>query len=299
MAIFDKQGNALTRAYNLNEEIVTEAYDVDGNLIFNDNPIDYSNYSYTQKWPSKGIASTQGFAIYDNKVFWVSKSGDSSVPANCYVWNLADGSQALEEPYITAYTGHGNSLSFSFPLLYATTAYAGEKVYINEISNDYQTATLIKTLVLYGGLSCDACVDDLNDNILWSIHHTTSLSDRDTPWCIRKWDLSNLTDNGNGTYTPKLLKNVDIAQPANSPYFQGCAFHNNIFWYACGYSGNSVAYVFGINSNTGEYLYSINCNTTAEPEGVAWVEDESVYGGYALYVGFQGMMLRKYTFSEP
>jgi len=43
-------------------------------------------------------------------------------------------------------------------------------------------------------------------------------------------------------------------------------------------------------------LYSIDLETNTEPEGLAWLRDTEVIGGYALYVGFQGMMLRKYTF---
>lgn len=301
MSIYSKNGNQLSNAYGLTDSL-NNAYDVNGEIVFSkgSGQPDYSDYSYIQKWASKGIGSTQGFAIYDNKVFWVSKSGDSTVPANCYVFNLSDGSQALSSAYISAYTGHGNSLSMAFPKLYAATAYAGGKVHVSTFSNDFLTNTFDKTLALpdtsYG---CDACIDEMDKDILWSIHHTAPITDLVTPWRIKKWNLLNLTDNGNGTYTPELLQNIELNQPANSPYFQGCYFHDGILWFANGYSGSaSGAYVFGVDPDTGEYLYSINCETTAEPEGVAWYPDSDAVGGYAMYVGFQGMMLRKYTFAQ-
>lgn len=310
MSVYKRDGSVLSSVYNKNGLELAYAYDKLGNVIHiaGDTPTpeprpDYSSYSYIQKWASKGISSTQGFGIYDDKVFWISKSGDSTVDSKCYVFNLSDGSQALASAYITAYTGHGNSISIDFPKMYSATAYSGGKVHISIFSNDFLINTLDKTLMLptatgdvtpYG---CDACVDEIDKTILWSIHHTVALSDRTTPWKIRKWDLTNLTDNGDGTYTPLLLADVPLAQPANSPYFQGCFMHDGILWYANGYSGaSSGAYVFGVNPDTGAVLYTIDCETTAEPEGVAWVEDDDAVGGYALYVGFQGMVLRKYTF---
>ena len=113
---------------------------------------------------------------------------------------------------------------------------------------------------------------------------------------ISKWDLSDLTDNGDDTFTANLLQSV-LTPRAEQFYIQGSRFHDGIFWYASGYSGSSTqAFVYGVNPNTGEVLFSIDCETTQEPEGVAWVAEQGVVGGYAMYVGFQGMMLRKYTF---
>lgn len=304
MSVYDLDGETLSDIYNKVGTSLNNAYNKSGNVVFaKGQVIDYTNYSYMQIWASKGVGSTQGFAIYDGKVFWISKSGNSTIPANCYVWKLSDGSQALSSQPITVQTGHGNSIDMDSMTMYSATAYSGGNVYISSFSNDFLTNTLTKTLALPTSSDnttahgCDACLDETDKSILWSIHHTVALTDRDTPWEIRKWDLDNLTDNGDGTYTPQCLQTVSVAQPSNSPYFQGCAFHDGIFWYANGYSDSSGAYVFGVNPNTGEYLYTIDCETTTEPEGVYWLADENVDGGYALYVGFYGMMLRKYTFS--
>lgn len=296
--IYDISGLALVSAYNKSGEELESAYDKNGALVYSKS-VDYTDYSFTQKWASKGINNTQGFDVYDGKVFWVSKSGDSTVPANCYVWNLSDGSQALATPYITIYSGHGNNLNFDFPTLYATPAYPPSRMYINTLTDEF-AATLTKTLVFDDGSNdLDACIDEVDKTILWTLGHTATVSDLSAPYYLSKWDLTDLTDNGDGTFTPKLLNTVSVTQPANSYYFQGCKFHDGILWFVNGYSGSSTgAYVFGVDPYTGEYLYTIDCNTTAEPEGIAWVGESGVAGGYALYVGFAGMMLRRYTFSS-
>ena len=302
MYVYSLNGVSINDLYSINGIGLPSAYDENGNLVFNGGSpsylVDYSDYEYSQKWASKGIASTQGFDIYDDKVFWVSKSGNGSIPANCYVWNLADGSQALDDAYVTIYSGHGNNLCFDFPILYATSAYTPH-VYLNSVTNDFEFS-LIKTLYINDGcIDCDACIDENDNEILWTLGHTAPSSDTSAPYYISKWDLTQLTDNGDGTFTPRKIKTIETPQPVNSFYFQGVKSHDGLLWYANGYSGSGTgAYVYGVDPDTGTVVFTINCETTAEPEGVAWVEDENASGGYALYVGFQGMMLRKYTFSS-
>lgn len=296
MSIYNKDGNALSAAYDINGNTLNYTYDVRGEPIYG--AVDYTSYSYTDVWTSKGISNTQGFDIYNDMVFWVSKSGNTSADANCYVWNLSDGSQALDSAYITVYSWHGNNLSFDWPTLYASSAYTSN-CYINTMTDDY-SATLAMTLAFNDeSTDCDACIDETDDTILWTLGHTASSSDTSAPYYISKWNLNNLTDNGDETYTPALIQTVSTAQPSNSFYFQGFKMHDGILWYANGYSGSSTgAYVFGVDPDSGDVLYTIDCNTTAEPEGVAWVADESEVGGYALYVGFEGMALRKYSFAS-
>lgn len=296
MAIYKSNGLPLTSAHELDGDSVIAVYDAEGTIVFSPS-VNYKDYSFTQKWASKGISSTQGFDVYDGKVFWVSKSGNSSADSNCYVWNLSDGSQALDTPYITIYSWHGNNLCFNFPELYASSAYT-PNCYINTLSDDFTTATLTKTLALNdGSIDCDACLDESDKTILWTLGHTANSSNPNAPFYISKWDLEHLTDNGNGTYTPQLLQKVELPQPVCF-YFQGCKMHDGLIWFASGYAGSSTqAYVYAVNPNIGSYVYTIDCETTSEPEGVAWVSDNSVAGGYALYVGFAGMALRKYIFS--
>lgn len=298
MSVYNIDGNMLDIIFSQNGSVLNEAYDIAGNKVFGSMPgeVDYSDYAYVQKWGAKGIGSTQGFDIYDDKVFWVSKSGNSSVPANCYVWNLSDGSQALPTAYVTVYSGHGNNLCFDFPKLYATSAYTPH-VYVDDVTDSF-VFSLNKTLYINDGcIDCDACIDETDKTILWTLGHTATSSNRSAPYYISKWDLTQLTDNGDGTYTPRKIQTVETAQPANSFYFQGCKFHDGLLWYANGYSGTSSgAYVYGVDPDTGLVQYTIDCETTAEPEGVAWYPDTEAVGGFALYIGFQSMALRKYTF---
>ena len=295
MSVYNINGQELSNAYNVDGERLSIAYDIEENVVYTDAPPlpNYNNYSFVQKWASKGIQYTQGFDVYDGKVFWVSKEGNATVPADCYVWNLSDGSQALQTQPITIYSGHGNNLSFDFPILYADSAY-NPRIYVNTMTDEF-VATLTRTLYLNDGcIDCDACIDPNDSNILWSIGHTANQSYPTAPFIISKWNLANLTDNGDGTYTPEKLQSVNTPQPANSFYIQGCKFHDGMMWYANGMSTGSL--IIAVNPNPGDVVHTIDCETTIEPEGIAWVADETAVGGYALYAGFQGMMLRKYTF---
>lgn len=295
MAVYDVDGLTINSIYDADNSAVSSAYDVNGDAIYSASSVDYTDYSYTQKWTSKGIGSTQGFDIYNGLVFWVAKSGDSTVPSNCYVWNLSDGTQALNDPYITVYSGHGNNLSFDFPTLYATPAYPSSKAYVNTFDNNY-VATLVKTLTFNdGSTDCDACIDEYNKNILWTLGHTDNHTNPDAPFLISKWDLTELTQNYDGTYTPRLINTVQTEQPL-SYYFQGCQMHDDLLWYASG-SGDTRSYVYAINPRTGEKVYTIDLETNTEPECAKFYPDSQAVGGYALYVGFQGMSMRKYTFA--
>lgn len=295
--IYDKDGNALSSAYDIDGIGLSAAYDLDGQIVFSG--VDYTNYSYTQKWSSKGISNAQGLDIYNDLVFWVAKSGDDTIPSNCYVWNLSDGTQALDSAYVTVYSGHGNNLSFSNDgsKLIATPAYQPSRVFINSVGQNY-VMSLSQTLVLDdGSTNCDACYDPIDNTIMWSLGHTAGSSDLSAPYKVSKWDLTDLTDNGDGTYTPALLQTVTVAQPSSSFYFQGCRVHDGILWFPNG-NGTGRSYIYGVNPNTGEYLYTIDLETNTEPEGLTWYPDAQAVGGYALYVGFQGMMMRKYTFAS-
>lgn len=296
MSIYCVDGTKLSSVFNAEGGGLPSAYDKDGDVVFTGSQpeVDYTDYSFVQKWASKGVSYSQGFDIYSGKVFWVAKSGDDTIPSNCYVWNLADGTQALSTAYITIYSGHGNNVSFAYPSVYASPAYPPSRVYVNQISQNLSSFELIRTLTFNDGTAdLDCCVDENDETILWTIGHISGAS---TTWIVSKWDLTSLTDNGDGTFTPALLQTATTAQPQSNRYFQGIRHHDGMLWYASG-NGQQRAYIYAINHSNGDVLYSIDLETNTEPEGLAWVEDADVAGGYALYVGFQGMMMRKYTFA--
>lgn len=293
MAVYKLNGGEARSIHVLDGDTAANAYDKGGTSVYSV-AADYSEYTLTEKWASKSVSNAQGFDIYDGKVFWISKSGNSSAEANCYVWNLSDGSQALDSAYITVYSWHGNNLSFDYPILYASSAYTPSTVYVNTIADDY-TATLTKTLSIDdGSRDCDACIDEDDNTILWTLGHTADSSDTTAPFYISKWDLTTLHQKSDGTYSPKLLQKVELQQPI-SFYFQGCKMHDGLLWFVSGY-GQTEAYAYGVNPDTGEYIYTIDCQTTTEPEGIAWAADGDAPGGYAMYVGFPGMRLIKCVF---
>lgn len=137
-----------------------------------------------------------------------------------------------------------------------------------------------------------AWIDETDHDIMWTLGHTGyNTSD---PFLISKWDLNDLTENGDGTYSPANLQTISITPPSNR-YFQGLKFHDGLIWYGNG-NGGVPSYIRAVNPDTGIEEYVIDLNTNTEVEGVAWVDDYESVGGYAMYAGFQGMMLRKYTF---
>jgi hypothetical protein len=298
--IYDASGYEVYAVCDAYGNDVLEAFDVTGTKVF-ENSKDYSDYSFIEMWPEKtGDYNSQGFDIKDSKVFWVSKSGNATIPADCYVWYLADGSAVYNAP-IVVYSGHGNNISFATDKnnLIASPAYPPSLVYINSFDQNYEMA-LEKTIILNdGSTDCDACYDPENSNIMYSIGHTADSSVSTAPFYVSRWDLSKLTDNGDGAYTPALLSRVRSPQPPNSYFIQGCKFHDGLLWFASGYyTADSAAMVYGVNPASGNVVISIDCDTTKEPEGLAWVPDASAPGGYALYVGFAHMMLRKYVFNS-
>lgn len=294
MPVYDKSGQMLSGVYTVGGSSISIAYDVDGNVVYSAS--DYTKYSIADVWKPKGIGNAQGLDVYNGRVFWVSKSGNGSIPADCYAFALSDGAVASNPNPFTIYSGHGNNICLDFPKLYASTAYSPNKVYINTLSGEY-TATLDKTLFLSdGSTDLDVAIDEKDKTIIWSLGHTANSQDLTAPFNISKWDLSELTENTDGTFSPKLLQTVQTAQP-DCYFFQGFKMHDGILWYASGYTGGSYeAYVYGVDPNTGKLLYTIDAGVATEPEGVAWVKDDSSANGYTLYIGFAGMELKKCIF---
>ena len=295
MSVYNIDGNNLSTLYNKNGQSIMSAYNVDGNVVF-PGEVDYTNYSYVTQWASKGISPAQGFDIYDDKVFWINKEGNSSASAKMYVFNLSDGSQALDTAYVTADTWHGNSIAIDYPLMYASAAYLPSEVFVNTFAQDYSATMSYKLIIDDNSRNCDVCLDPDDNNIMWTLGHSADSSNLSAPFIISKWDLSDLTDNGDGTYTPNLLQTVTTPQPSTSFYFQECRIHDGIMWYCSG-NGSGPSYVYGVSPTTGERLYTIDLQTSTEPEGLVFYPDSNAPGGFALYVGFQGMALRKYTFA--
>jgi hypothetical protein len=154
----------------------------------------------------------EGGAIYNGKLFqaWAFNM--------MQVYDL--GSKTLVGTF-SATISHGDCLEFSnefydenddYPLLYATADTTPATVYVLRVTTS--SASLVRTLVFpqsagyYGGHALD------NDNkILYLIAYSDenySTAENDNHIIITAWDLNNLTDNGDSTYTPALIKTFTL-----------------------------------------------------------------------------------------
>lgn len=161
----------------------------------------------THGWVSQGMAIHNGIAF--------NMSGNKG---KCYLYDLN------ERSLINSYEmtiGHGSSACFSneyyestdeFPLLYVNDCYT-PKVYINRVTRE--GATLIKTL--YFGTNAEIgyytahAFDVTNKRLYMLAYAQNSLYDTvDNSMIFSIWDMANLTQNGDGTYTPMLIEKTNM-----------------------------------------------------------------------------------------
>lgn len=177
--------------------------------------IDVNKYGYDieELWNFSN-PTTQGTYVKEASAY------NNGVVFKCYhtdlmqLYDFSDGSKIAEFP-ITC--GHGNSIDFSneyynssdeFPLAYISSDQTPAEVYVNRIT--LSGATLIRTLTFPAartGYYANHCLDNVN-NVLYMMGYKNE--DYQTPadgnhMIVTKWDLSNLTDNGDGSFTPEYI----------------------------------------------------------------------------------------------
>lgn len=295
MAIYDVNGNVISRAYDKDGSIGSHLYDVNGNLLSAN--VDYSDYNVQNNYLNSGVANDQGFDVYDGYIFQF-RAGGSGAATGDYVAVLNASTGAVVNQFaITA--GHGDSAQFSeeyyaqsdqFPFLYVS-ADTSPYVYINRVTTN--SATLVKTLKFdyaVAGYNPN-CAYDENNQILYMVGTTKDdwLTDvgGTNETLVSKWDMTNITENGDGTFTPQFVSSYTI------PFIyvmQGIRYHDGMIWIPSGY-GNKPSYLYAINPETGVYEYTFNLNTTVEVEGTAFLTPTQ------MLVGFQGGRYDLYTFS--
>lgn len=315
MSIYDKESNILTDAFDVVGDSINYAYDINSNVVFTkEHHTDYSNYSYSQIWRTDAFTSSgQSFEILGNYVYWFK--GTNNGQGDLYIVNLSDGTTVLHTTDIVG--GHANNACFggkyadsdSFPLLYVGGASATMMTYVNRITQFDGTnfdSELIRTLVypveVTGG-RIDATISQDDPNVIITAGYNYdeySASDVYAQFNICWWDLADLTDNGDNTYTPSLIKSivtdavyVNLRTSDNQVGVkQSLKDHDGYIWIATGY--NSVAgYIYGFNPTSGEQEQYINLNTTSEVEGIKFLDEN---GAWVMYVGFMGGQMRRYTF---
>lgn len=250
------------------------------------------------------VSNSQGFDIYSPYLIQFRSGGNLSNSANLY--SITDGS-ALKTG-MSIQSGHGNTASFSdtfydesdmMPILYCCndvdrpTLRAQTSVTVNRITSN-NTATLLKTILFnhpvdsYWGYACF----DFENEIAYTVGLTGSSYTSDLSGAnkviVTKWDMSNLTDNGDGTYNATYISHYE----RDFIYvMQGMQFRDGIIWISSGYSDTShPQMVYGMDAETGEMLYSIPTGLATEIEGIAWLDD------YHLVVGFMGGTYKLMTF---
>lgn len=298
MSIYDKDGNSLTYAYDKDGNRLTYAYDKNGNVIFTaGEAVDYDTYSIAD-YLTINISNSQGFDIYNDTMFQFRATG-STIADIMNVYDITSGSAITTG--VAVDSDHGDSASFSdefyndsdaFPLLYVTSDTNPALVYVNRVATS--SASLIRTLAFpiaqAGYYAAAAC--DFENDIIYMVGYTEQkyLTDDGgaNKTLISKWDLSDLADNGDGTYTPLFISSLtrDFIYCT-----QGQQFHDGMIWVASGYT-NHAGYIYAINPTTGNIEHTIDLNTTTEVEGLAWLDDNNIV------VGYQGGTYQKITFGN-
>jgi hypothetical protein len=219
-----------------------------------------------------------GMAIYDGKVFQFVN------PDRLIVYNLTDGTVIKENSQIEC--DHGDCACFSntfydanddYPLVYISADTNPAKVYINRIKNDYSTQ-LVDTLVFdteHTGYYADHCAD-FDTNILFQVGYKENSYDSNpngtNKTIVSLWDLSDLTDNGDDTKTPRFIGKYEL------PFIvtmQDMAFFDGKIFVISSNNTNTDTKVYAINP----YTHSI-CNVltqfnshikNSEQEGIDFV----------------------------
>lgn len=248
---------------------------------------------------TEGTYNKQASAYYGGLVF------------KCYsnnllqLYNFETGELLNEFPIISE---HGQTIEFSnefysandeFPLAYISSIYRDDcAVYVNRITRT--GATLVRTLTFPRqtvGLSSQCILDTMN-NALYKIGWKSD-TDYQTPadgncMIVTKWDLNNLHDNGDGTYTPEFIKKFETAfidTLQGNVVFDGRAYIVS----SNPYTPKTKVYVLdlGAEEYTNILTEFIEPIRDHEAEGIFFVPDGEKY---AMIIDVQSTGLYKLTF---
>lgn len=293
--IFSIDGNSVASVYDVGGNLLQNVYDVNGDDISAE-AVDYTSYTVDKAYKSFNITPSQGFAIKDGYLFQFRATG-TSVYDSCVVKELSSGDT---EGNLTITSGHGDSASFSreyyaesdeFPLLYVTADTNPAKVYVNRVTKT--TASLVKTYsfpLAQAGYYAAHAYDEDNE-IMYMVGYTeqnyTSDDGGNNKTLVSKWDMSQLTQNQDGSYTPTFISSYQI------PFIycmQGLQFHDGMIWISSGI--NNGSYIYVLDPSDGTTLHTFDLETTTEVEGLDFISNTE------MVVGFQGGIYWKYTFAK-
>lgn len=299
MSIYDVHGNQISVCYKVDGTEVTVAYDADGNPI-NTSGVD-TDYSQPTVTSFKTISTlnTQGMDIYNNVLFQFRGNASSTPNDLVCLYNWKTGESIAPNMYIDS--GHGNAVAFSktfyqagdsYPLIYCGDWF-NPIVHVNRVTI-YGATNLYNIVydVATAGYYSNPCID-FADNTMYTVgYKQQSTSSSASNYCIVcKWDLSEMTDNGDDTFTPTLIWTENISFIS---VMQDLKFNDGYIWITSGKSGNTQ-YLRALNPTNLIFDYTITMPITTEIEGLVWQIDPQT-GLYFAYVGFQGGIYYKITF---
>lgn len=280
--IYSIDGSVLTAAYNKNGQSLSTAYNIDGQPIFSqEQKPDYSKHIISTMFD---VTLGQGIDIHGNiMAVWTPAVG------GILLRSMENGDQISSIPI--ALNEHGNDISFTdeyygsndeFPTLCI------ESKHFYRITRDSATKVLTLSLPSNGhNLGYGSAFDG---SIMYAIGYAFEYQWQEGNYIrLVKFDLSDLTDNGDGTFTPAVLNIVDREW---LPCIQGAAFHDGMVWIACGMS--YPANVYALDPITGEIVVDIDLVRSGELEGLAWAYNNA--NGWYAVVGQRGYGYKKIVF---
>lgn len=297
MGVYGVDGEPVLGAYDISKTLLALAYDVNGTAIpVGDFEPDYDNYTMTSLY-NLNVSNCQGIAIYNDVLFQFRASGTSLNDTVC-LFNYSTGGDISRDMMIES--DHGDSATFSpefydsgdeFPLLYITADTSPAKIYINRVTRS--SAQLVKTLLFpisagYYGAGAFDFENDIAYLLAYKENNYQTDDGGQNTTVVSKWDLSDLTDNGDGTFTPGFISQYE------RPFIytmQGLAYHDGYIWICSGNVGTS--YVYAMTPDTGTIEHTVTLDTV-EIEGADFLSDG--HGGYYMVTGQQNGVYKKYTF---
>lgn len=287
-----------------------------------------NKYSYD----SSGYAFKVNKTRYNASGTNVIASNPSSVSANAYAFqgfgyyngvilqfysddglellDMSDGSIIAD---LTSPTQHGNAVGFlkdfhtagdEFPMAIVSDATSNGRAYQVRITRS--TVTLLKTLtfpVAQAGYYANVMVDALNE-ILYTVGYTENSYNDNTSgendMIFAKWDFSQLTDNGDSTYTPQF---IDSFTTPFMDTLQGPAYHNgNLFVVSSPALSPSDTNIFVVDPERQKIVSVMNSFPTniktIETEGICFAEDDNGDTVALIKTGANGTPYYKLSFNQ-
>jgi hypothetical protein len=220
---------------------------------------------------------------------------------------LSDTTRTLIAEYSLT-SGHGDCIDFSneyydsgdeFPLAYITADTVPPKVYVNRLTRT--GATLIRTLKFsvdkvgyYAGHAVDS--DGMRIIELGYKNNSYNTNDGTNYMICTVWDLKTLTDNGDGTYTPSLIKSFKL--PFMTTTQGQCFFRGRLYTASSDYGVTNTTNIYVIDIGNESIISVIGDFPTEikdrEAEGVFFILDGDKY---AMYIDAQnGSRLARLSF---